>query len=161
MLWAYNCLPALTRPWVQCPLPPRYRPPRPLPCPSSGGSWYVFYLACVSFCPYSYLTWPILCSGGPQTKTEGLSLSCMSQPNKITNCNSKKMTPALVGGLNVTVTFSPPSICEWTKSFWTHHYIVQKGTWTKRFWDPVSLGLTMQVKLSLGPKVGDLNIKAW
>ncbi len=42
------------------------------------------------------------------------------------------------GGLNVTVTFSPPFIWGWTKSFWTHHYRVQKVTWTKRFWDPVS-----------------------
>ncbi len=37
---------------------------------------------------------------------------------------------------------------------------VQKVTWTKRFWDPVSLGLNVQVELSLGPKVGGLNIKA-
>ena len=64
------------------------------------------------------------------------------------------------GGLNVTVTFSPPSIWGWTKSFWTHHYRVQKVTWTKRFWDPVSLGLNVWVELSLGPKVGGLNIKA-
>jgi hypothetical protein len=64
------------------------------------------------------------------------------------------------GGLNVTVTFSPPSIWGWTKSFWTHHYRVQKVTWTKRFWDPVSLGLNVRVELSLGPKVGGLNVKA-
>ncbi len=63
------------------------------------------------------------------------------------------------GGLNVTVTFSPPSIWGWTKSFLTHHYRVQKVTWTKRFWDPVSLGLNVRVELSLGPKVGGLNIK--
>jgi hypothetical protein len=33
-------------------------------------------------------------------------------------------------------------------------------TWTKSFWDPVSLGLNVWVELSLGPKVGGLNIKA-
>jgi hypothetical protein len=55
-------------------------------------SWCVSYLACVSFCHYSYFTWPILCSGGPQVKTESPSLSCMSQPNQITNCNSWKTT---------------------------------------------------------------------
>jgi hypothetical protein len=33
-------------------------------------------------------------------------------------------------------------------------------TWTKSFWDPVSLGLSVWVELSLGPKVGGLNIKA-
>jgi hypothetical protein len=64
------------------------------------------------------------------------------------------------GGLNVTVTFSPPSIWGCTKSYWTHHYRVQKATWTKRFWDPVSLGLNVRVELSLGPKVGGLNVKA-
>ncbi len=34
------------------------------------------------------------------------------------------------------------------------------ATWTKSFWDPVSLGLNVWVKLSLGPKLGGLNIKA-
>jgi hypothetical protein len=33
-------------------------------------------------------------------------------------------------------------------------------TRTNSFWDPVSLGLTVQVELSLGPEVGGLNIKA-
>jgi hypothetical protein len=33
-------------------------------------------------------------------------------------------------------------------------------TRTKSFWDPVSLGLNVQVELSLGPKVGGRNIKA-
>jgi hypothetical protein len=33
-------------------------------------------------------------------------------------------------------------------------------TGTKSFWDPVSLGLNVRVELSLGPKVGGLNIKA-
>ncbi len=33
-------------------------------------------------------------------------------------------------------------------------------TWTESFWDPVSLGLNVWVALSLGPKVGGLNIKS-
>jgi hypothetical protein len=33
-------------------------------------------------------------------------------------------------------------------------------TRTNSFWDPVSLGQNMQVELSLGPKMGGLNIKA-
>ncbi len=33
-------------------------------------------------------------------------------------------------------------------------------TWTISFWDPVSLGLNVWVELSLGPKVGGLNIMA-
>ncbi len=44
----------------------------------------------------------------------------------------------------------------WTNRWSTLGYITR----TKSFWDPVSLGLNMRVELSLGPKVGGLNIKA-